>query len=71
VQKQAERDAGGSIILHWRLNEIEKVVIPVVDIKIQQQIAALIEKSFYLCSESNKLLQEAKDMVEKEVEKLK
>jgi hypothetical protein len=69
VQQQAERDAGGSIILHWRLNEIEKAVVPVVDIQIQQQIAALVEKSFYLRRESEKLLREAKDMVEKEIEK--
>jgi restriction endonuclease S subunit len=69
VQQQAERDAGGSIILHWRINEIENVVVPVVDYKIQQQIAELIEKSFYLCGESKRLLNEAKDMVEKEIEK--
>jgi restriction endonuclease S subunit len=68
VQQQAERDAGGSIILHWRINEIENVVVPVVDYKIQQQIAELIEKSFYLCGESKRLLNEAKDMVEKEIE---
>jgi hypothetical protein len=37
-------------------------------IKIQHQIAALIEKSFYLCGESKRLLEEAKDMVEKEIE---
>ncbi|MDR2652771.1 MAG: restriction endonuclease subunit S [Prevotellaceae bacterium] len=69
VQQQAERDAGGSIILHWRMEEIENVVVPIVDIKIQQQIAELIEKSFYLCAESKRLLDEVKDMVEKEIEK--
>jgi type I restriction enzyme S subunit len=69
VQQQAERDAGGSIILHWRINEIENVVVPVVDYKIQQQIAELVEKSFYLCGESKRLLNEAKDMVENEIEK--
>jgi restriction endonuclease S subunit len=69
VQQQAERDAGGSIILHWRREEIEHVVVPVVDIKIQHQIAALIEKNFYLCGESKRLLDEAKDMVEREIEK--
>jgi restriction endonuclease S subunit len=68
VQQQAERDSGGSIILHWRTNEIENVVVPVIDDKIQQQIAELIEKSFYLCSESERLLNEAKDMVEREIE---
>ena len=69
VKQQAERDAGGSIILHWRVGEIEKVVVPVVDSKIQQQIAELIEKSFYLRRESGKLLEEAKEMVEREIEK--
>jgi restriction endonuclease S subunit len=68
VKMQAERDAGGSIILHWRMEEIENVVVPVVPYEIQQQIAELIEKSFYLCEESKQLLNEAKDMVEKEIE---
>jgi restriction endonuclease S subunit len=68
VKMQAERDAGGSIILHWRMEEIENTVIPVVPYEIQQQIAELIEKSFYLCEESKRLLGEAKDMVEKEIE---
>jgi hypothetical protein len=36
---------------------------------IQQQISELIEKNFYLCSESKRLLDEAKDMAEKEIEK--
>jgi restriction endonuclease S subunit len=69
VKQQAERDAGGSIILHWRISEIENVVVPIVDYSIQQQIAELIKKSFYLCRESERLLNEAKDMVEKEIEK--
>jgi restriction endonuclease S subunit len=69
VKQQSERDAGGSIILHWRISEIENVVVPIVDYGIQQQISELIEKSFYLCGESKRLLEEAKDMVEKEIEK--
>lgn len=67
VKQQSERDAGGSIILHWRISEIENVVVPIVDYGIQQQISELIEKSFYFCSESKRLLDEAKDMVEKEI----
>jgi restriction endonuclease S subunit len=68
VQQQAERDAGGSIILHWRMEEIEKVVVPIVDDKIQRRITALIEKSFSLRNESDRLLSDAKDMVEREIE---
>jgi hypothetical protein len=50
-------------------DDILDIPIPMVDDKIQQQIAELLEKSFYLCSESKRLLNEAKDMVEKEIEK--
>ena len=68
VQQQAERDAGGSIILHWRLNDIKKVIIPIVDYSIQQQIEKLIKQSFSLRAESEHLLDEAKNMVEREIE---
>jgi len=68
VKQQAERDAGGSIILHWRICEIENVIVPVVDYKIQKQIAVLIEESFALRIESERLLEEAKEMVEREIE---
>jgi restriction endonuclease S subunit len=68
VQQQAERDAGGSIILHCRMKEIEKVAVPVVNDKIQGQIAELIKKSFCLRIKSERLLNEAKNMVEKEID---
>ena len=69
VKMQAERDAGGSIIQHWKPSEIEQVIIPKVPMSIQQQISALIQESFALRKESERLLVEAKEMVEKEVEK--
>ncbi len=68
VQMQAERDAGGSIILHWRSNEIENVVVPLIDYKKQQQIAKLIEQSFILKKESEHLLEVAKRAVEMAIE---
>ncbi|GBU25566.1 dna methylase-type I restriction-modification system [Fibrobacteria bacterium R8-3-H12] len=67
VKQQAERDAGGSIILHWRINEIENVVVPIVEYKIQQKISTLIKESFNLRRESEELLEEAKGMVEREI----
>jgi len=69
VQQQAERDVGGSIILHWRIDEIKEVIIPIVPMKVQQQIATLINKSFSLRRESERILEEAKVMVEREIEK--
>ena len=68
VQMQAERDAGGSIILHWRMSEIENVVVPVIDIDIQKKIAKLIEESFTLKKESEHLLELAKKAVEVAIE---
>ena len=38
VGMQAERDAGGSIIQHWKPSEIENVVIPKLSQEIQQEI---------------------------------
>lgn len=68
VQMQAERDAGGSIILHWRVSEIENVVIPIIEENIQQQISKKIEESFKLKKQSEQLLELAKTAVEIAVE---
>ncbi len=68
VQKQAERDAGGSIILHWRVSEIENIVVPIIDYDKQQQIAEWIEKSFSLKKQSEHLLDVAKRAVEIAIE---
>jgi hypothetical protein len=66
---QAERDAGGSIILHWRVSEIEKVVVPIIDFDKQREIADLVEESFKLKKQSEHLLEVAKTAVEIAIEK--
>lgn len=68
VHMQAERDAGGSIIQHWRSEEIEKVLIPIVDEKIQRKITEIIKESFRLRAESKALLEKAKKAVELAIE---
>jgi restriction endonuclease S subunit len=68
VQMQAERDAGGSIILHWRTEEIENVVVPVIAAETQEKISELIEESFWLKKESENLLEIAKSAVEMAIE---
>jgi restriction endonuclease S subunit len=68
VKMQAERDAGGSIILHWRTGEIENVVVPLVGLPTQQKIAALVQESFALKAESERLLNAAKKAVEIAIE---
>jgi len=68
VQMQAERDSSGAIIKHWKPSEIEKVVVPVINVSIQEKIAAQVEESFVLRSESKRLLEVAKRAVEVAIE---
>ncbi|MDA3056507.1 MULTISPECIES: restriction endonuclease subunit S [unclassified Campylobacter] len=69
VKLQAERDSGGSIIAHWRINEIEEILIPILDISIQEKIENLIKQSFALRVRANELLQSAKTKVETAIER--
>ncbi|MDD5133779.1 MAG: hypothetical protein PHP01_00020 [Phycisphaerae bacterium] len=69
VQEQAERDAGGSIIKHWRPDQIKKIVIPILNDKIQNQIQGKIRQSFDARRKSKELLEIAKKGVEMAIEK--
>ena len=64
VQMQAERDAGGSIIQHWKPSEISNVVIPILPMEMQQEISQKVQESFRLRNESKRLLNVAKTAVE-------
>ena len=68
VKIQAERDAGGSIIQHWKSSEIGQVIIPKLDESIQLQISDKVQKSFKLRAESKCLLNLAKTAVEIAIE---
>lgn len=68
VQMQAERDAGGSIIRHWKPSEIADVVIPILDKDIQSEIADKAKKSFVLRKESQRILCQAVEFVEMAIE---
>ncbi|MCX6740320.1 MAG: restriction endonuclease subunit S [Candidatus Parcubacteria bacterium] len=70
-QMQIERDAGGSIIIHWRPDQVENTIIPILPLKTQQKIADLVNESFKLRKEAKELLEEAKKRVEEEIEKKK
>ncbi|MBI5101865.1 MAG: restriction endonuclease subunit S [Nitrospirae bacterium] len=64
VQEQINRDVGGSIILHWRPDQVKQTVIPIFDGKKQQQIAQKITEAFDLRKQSKHLLECAKCAVE-------
>ncbi len=68
VKMQAERDAGGSVIQHWKPSEIENVVIPILSDDIQKQITENIRESFALRARSQQLLELAKTAVEIAIE---
>ena len=68
VQMQAERDSNGAIIQHWKPSEIEKVIIPVLDMDKQLELAGMVQKSFALRRQSEQLLNYAKQAVEMAIE---
>lgn len=68
VQMQAERNAGGSIIQHWKPSEIEDVIIPILDKDIQNKISDKVRKSFGFRKESQMLLGRAITLVEIAIE---
>lgn len=69
VKLQAERDSNGAIIQHWKPSDIENVIIPILPEQIQKKIASLIQQSFECRAQSKQLLEDAKRMVESEIEK--
>lgn len=68
VQLQAERDSNGAIIQHWKPSDIEKVIVPVFDMQIQQEIASKVQTSFALRRKSKKVLGIAKKSIEIAIE---
>ncbi|OGD67115.1 hypothetical protein A3F08_00875 [Candidatus Berkelbacteria bacterium RIFCSPHIGHO2_12_FULL_36_9] len=66
---QAKRDAGGSIISHWKPEQIRNILIPVLSKPIQQKIAELVQKSHSARQKSKELLESAKKKVEEIIEK--
>ena len=68
VQKQIERDAGGSIINHWRPDQVKATKIPILKEDKQQEIKKLVEKSFNNRKLSKSLLEIAKRAVEMAIE---
>ncbi|MFA6485796.1 MAG: restriction endonuclease subunit S [Candidatus Magasanikbacteria bacterium] len=68
-QMQAKRDAGGSIIAHWKPEQIKNLVVPILPAATQEKIAGLIVKSHEARKKAKRLLEEAKLKVEEMIEK--
>jgi len=68
TKEQVNRDVGGSVILHWRKDQVEKLVVPILKEKKQIEIQQNIIESFKLRKQSKHLLESAKRAVEIAIE---
>ena len=67
-RSQIDRDGGGSVITHWRPEQIKKLRIPLLLQKTQQSIASLVQQSHKARVKAMKLLEIAKKSVEIAIE---
>lgn len=65
---QIERDGGGSVILHWRPDQIKKLNIPILPLPTQQKIASLVQQSHEARKKAKELLEVSKKAVEIAIE---
>lgn len=68
VKEQINRDVGGSIILHWRPDQVKETVIPILSEPKQSEIQQKVIESLSLREKSNHLLKCAKRAVEIAIE---
>ncbi len=68
VQLQAERDCNGAVIQHWKPSDIEKVLIPLLNMEKQRELSDMVQESFSLRKEAKRLLNNAIKTVEMAIE---
>jgi len=68
-EMQIKRDGEGSVILHWKPEQVKKLKIPILPPKIQQKIASLVQQSHEAKMKAKELLEVAKRSVEIAIEK--
>lgn len=68
TKEQVNRDVGGSVIFHWRPDQVKGTVIPILPKVKQAQIQQKVTESFRLRKQSRHLLECAKRAVEIAIE---
>ena len=68
VKEQVNRDVGGSVILHWRPDQVQATLIPILPELKQAQIQQKVTECFSLRNRSKHLLECAKRSVEIAIE---
>ena len=64
TQERVNRDVGGSVILHWRPDQVAGTIIPILSKEKQAEIEQKVIKSFDLRNRAKNLLEHAKRTVE-------
>jgi len=68
TKEQVNRDVGGSVILHWRPDQVKSTIIPLLSEGKQTKIQQKVTESFNLRKQSKHLLECAKRAVEMAIE---
>ena len=68
TQEQVNRDVGGSVILHWRPDQVAGTVIPILPEEKQTKIQQKVIESFRLRKRAKDILEHAKRAVEIAIE---
>ena len=68
TQEQVNRDVGGSVILHWRPDQVARTLIPILPEEKQVEIQQKVLESFNLRNHAKDLLKSAKRAVEIAIE---
>ena len=68
TQEQINRDVGGSVILHWRPDQVAGTLIPILPKTKQSEIQRMVVEATELRKESKRLLERAKRAVEIAIE---
>jgi len=66
---QIERDGGGSVILHWKPEQVKRLQVPLLSLSTQQKIASLVQQSHEARRKAKELLEVAKRAVEIAIER--
>lgn len=68
-QSQIERDAGGSVINHWKPSQVRNTLIPLLPDRVQEKIESLCLEAHSARRQAKELLEDAKRKVEEMIEK--
>jgi restriction endonuclease S subunit len=68
TERQVTRDVGGSIIKHWRPDQIKKLLVPIIDETIRNEIDHKKQLSLKYCELSNEFIRVSKKVCELQIE---